>query len=766
MLRLVATIAALVATVKSLTIDKPHLHGIFLDLTEITAQWSEAEWRVDLQSMRDVGLTFLVVHHTASGVSDASDLCPLGRYASYFPTSMACFHQTGSNATGGAVGTIIRAAAAVGLRVHLGLAIQKHLTEPDGQNPLYANATVLQAFRELQSGVARALWTAFGSSNVISGFYTVIEQPQNYASFLPHWMPMARDYLQPLAHYIKRELPPRRSDDGEGLLVWSSPDAVGNWSRYPRQDMLGPQLYADLWEQAFLVAPDFDLTALQDSLGAAGNSLENASNFLGNLSLAAARQGRRQWSNIELFQTLPRDCRWAAHKPCTGRAPAPMERVLEQIASAARALNASAAGAGQVTVAWEWTSCLSPNGGDAHDRGGNVTNLTRANWRAYKAYLADGAADAVLVIALGAHATDGEAYAAARLQDLLRLQLNASLPIVLPAAAAGRAHVAVGSEAALALLPSISHNLSSLGEEGFVVQTDPAARSVAVSGSVGAPRGALYAVHRLLERAGFDFLTFDVTNVPPRDAPLWSGSLALREMPALAWRHTNNANIELQAHVNFSIALNNNNAGGTKAYTSQDVRKPGGGVRTADPPGFVHTSSVLVPPASYQATHPEWFASTATDPKRPAHGHQLCWGNRSLLEFVARAAVDHLSQQPDANAISISQNDGTGTDGFTDPCNRSADLAIWREEGAWSGPLLRGVNFVADQVAAAFPGRDVVVTTLAYRYTRAPPRTTRPRPNVRVVLAPIECSWGTPLARKRTDSNAAFAAEATQTSNI
>jgi hypothetical protein len=42
-----------------------------------------------------------------------------------------------------------------------------------------------------------------------------------------------------------------------------------------------------------------------------------------------------------------------------------------------------------VIVAWEWTSCLSPHGGDAHDRGGNITNRTRANWQAYRKYLLD-----------------------------------------------------------------------------------------------------------------------------------------------------------------------------------------------------------------------------------------------------------------------------------------------------------------------------------------------------------------------------------------
>ena len=108
---------------------------------------------------------------------------------------------------------------------------------------------------------------------------------QNFASALPDWERLATNYFQPLAHYIKHEL--RASDaDGEPLRVWSSPDAVGNWTRYPRHDMLGPRLVGDLyeppppldrcachlanqkalavrWEQMFLMAPDFSSIALQ-----------------------------------------------------------------------------------------------------------------------------------------------------------------------------------------------------------------------------------------------------------------------------------------------------------------------------------------------------------------------------------------------------------------------------------------------------------------------------------------------------------------------
>ena len=46
------------------------------------------------------------------------------------------------------MGVLLRAAASVGIRVHLGLAAQMHLKTPSGENALYVNSTVLGAFRQ------------------------------------------------------------------------------------------------------------------------------------------------------------------------------------------------------------------------------------------------------------------------------------------------------------------------------------------------------------------------------------------------------------------------------------------------------------------------------------------------------------------------------------------------------------------------------------------------------------------------------------------
>jgi hypothetical protein len=63
-----------------------------------------------------------------------------------------------------------------------------------------------------------------------------------------------------------------------------------------------------------------------------------------------------------------------------------MERIIRQLATAAAVLDEQS-GANAVIIGWEWTSSLSPNGGDAHDKNGNISAMTRADWESYKRYI-------------------------------------------------------------------------------------------------------------------------------------------------------------------------------------------------------------------------------------------------------------------------------------------------------------------------------------------------------------------------------------------
>ena len=68
--------------------------------------------------------------------------------------------------------------------------------------------------------------------------------------------------------------------------------------------------------------------------------------------------------------------------------------------------------------------------------------------------------------------------------------------------------------------------------------------------------------------------------------------------------------------------------------------------------------------------------------------------------------------------------------------------------------MLQLVNHVAEAAEKEFP--DKIVETLAYQWTRQPPKHMRPRPNVVIRLCSIECCFSHPLATCSSLSNQAF----------
>ena len=127
---------------------------------------------------------------------------------------------------------------------------------------------------------------------------------------------------------------------------------------------------------------------------------------------------------------------------------------------------------------------------------------------------------------------------------------------------------------------------------------------------------------------------------------------------------------------------------------------------------------------------------------------QLCLSNPELRDFVVQRVKEWLREAPDAKIISVTQNDCAGA------CKCPQCKAIDDAEGSLAGSMVAFVNYVAEKIEPEFP--DVAVDTFAYQYTRHPPKTIEPRPNVIVRLCSIECNFREPLDHP---SNAAFLAD-------
>ncbi|MDD4697115.1 MAG: DUF4838 domain-containing protein, partial [Fermentimonas sp.] len=150
---------------------------------------------------------------------------------------------------------------------------------------------------------------------------------------------------------------------------------------------------------------------------------------------------------------------------------------------------------------------------------------------------------------------------------------------------------------------------------------------------------------------------------------------------------------------------------------------------------FVHSFYPILPPQIYFDKHPEWYS--LVDGKRVNQSAQLCLTNEDMRKEFIKNTLETLRSHPDMDFISISQNDCYGA------CQCDKCQAIVKEEGSESGPLIRFVNVVAEEIEKEFP--EIWVETLAYQYTRKAPLLVKPRKNVVIRLCTIECSFSQPL---------------------
>lgn len=335
------------------------------------------------------------------------------------------------------------------------------------------------------------------------------------------------------------------------------------------------------------------------------------------------------------------------------------------------------------------------------------------------------------VIVRQAGATAAEQTAARELADHLRLITGA--PFSVRELAEGepapeRAIIVGPGAAARAAFPEIA--FETLGEEEFV----QLARGQRLLLAGGRPRGTLYAVyHFLQEQCGVRWWTPWATNVPAR-ATLRVPSLKVRGQPPFEYR-------EPFWFAGFDpLWKARNGANGENRRIPAEL----GGCLTYK--GFCHTFYPLVPPEKHFAEHPEWYSLING---QRTHDHaQLCLANPALRDFVVGRVRVWLREAPEAKIISVTQNDWHGA------CQCPDCKAIDDAEGGPSGSMIAFVNYIAERIEPEFPA--VAVDTFAYQYTRKPPRTLRPRPNVIVRLCSIECNFREPLDHA---SNAAFLAD-------
>lgn len=343
-------------------------------------------------------------------------------------------------------------------------------------------------------------------------------------------------------------------------------------------------------------------------------------------------------------------------------------------------------------------------------------------------------------IVLSPQATPVEKTAAAELCEYVRQVTGATLPLVGPEQAmAGRPRMVVGDG------PLTRQLLPDLRPEGLPPDTI-VIRSVGHDlVFCGHPRrGTLLAVITFLEETvGLRWWTMTETFVPSRPTLMVPAQAVLYSPPVVdrATRYletsdgcfTNHSTVTPEEQRAMGVFASRLRLNGHDLYTIPPERGGPNGLI-----GWVHTFyqiNGLLPPATYFKDHPEWY-SLVGGTRRDAHA-QLCLTNAEMRAEMVRVVLERLRANPGATMISVSQNDWRGN------CECERCRALDDQEGSPSGSLIHFVNGVAEAIEKEFPA--VLVETLAYQYTRVPPRHVRPRRNVVVRLCSIECDFAKPL---------------------
>jgi len=119
-----------------------------------------------------------------------------------------------------------------------------------------------------------------------------------------------------------------------------------------------------------------------------------------------------------------------------------------------------------------------------------------------------------------------------------------------------------------------------------------------------------------------------------------------------------------------------------------------------------------------------------------------------LVKMAIEQVRRWLKEHPEATIIDVSQND-TGS-----WCQCPKCKAFDEAEGSPSASIIRFVNTIAESLEHDYP--NVRVETLAYQYSRKPPRNLRPRKNVIIRLCSIECCFSHLLESCGSDDSRSF----------
>ncbi len=284
-----------------------------------------------------------------------------------------------------------------------------------------------------------------------------------------------------------------------------------------------------------------------------------------------------------------------------------------------------------------------------------------------------------------------------------------------------------------------------LDKDGIFIKSFP--NSLVITGGTG--QGILYSVYSFLEKY-LDCRKYSAAvTVVPKKKTITIHSINDMELPAFSYRE----NFYLDARDPEYQAWHklNSHVGPGKSEWGY----------------WVHTFETLLSPKEYGEFHPEYFSFY--DGKRHAGlvpswdgagvqpESQLCLSNPDVLEIVCKNLQAAINKNPEAKYWSVSQNDNVKYCRCIDCAALDKKYAAFAPEDKMysthggskyaalgMGSILTFVNKVAER----FPEK--IISTLAYQYSRVPPKDIVPAKNVNIMLCSIESTRNTTMEKGDT----------------
>lgn len=341
-------------------------------------------------------------------------------------------------------------------------------------------------------------------------------------------------------------------------------------------------------------------------------------------------------------------------------------------------------------------------------------------------------------IVISSDADKVEKFAASELQSFLQQISGAKLPIVTDTQRPSHHEILLGNNARIKN-SGTKIDFEKLGKEGFTIRREKTRLVIAANSG----RGTMYGVYAFLEdHLGCRWFTSKFSRIPKRQK-IELSDIDDTQVPVLDFREVYCSDF-MDPVFAGRLRLNGN---ASKMKDGNMIAERHAGWAT-----WCHTSFTFVPPEVYAEDHSEYY--TLIDGKR--HARQLCFSHPDILE-IATEKIKKLTDQP-VEFIPISNKfiprvggpiwadaedtyiDFSQQDTKDGACQCPECKALDERDGSHIGSVLAFIN----KLAARFP--DNTISTLSYRYTRVPPKHTKPAENVAIMLCSFESARTYPIA--------------------